>query len=122
AGLRGMTRLISQISVSLDGYVAGPEQGAEHPLGIGGEDLHDWVLRTEAWRRRHGREGGERGVDSDVVERGTQNIGAHIMGRNMFSPGRGPWDLDWKGWWGDEPPFHAPVFVLTHHAREPLEL
>lgn len=117
-----MSNVKCQISISLDGYVAGPDQGAEHPLGRGGEQLHEWVIATEGWRRQHGYEGGERNADSEVAETFTQGIGAHVMGRNMFSPGRGAWDLDWKGWWGDEPPFHAPVFVLTHHPREPLEL
>jgi dihydrofolate reductase len=111
-----------QISVSLDGYVAGPNQSPKDPLGEGGEDLHDWVIATESWRRQHGREGGERNADSELVEKESAGIGAHIMGRKMFGGGRGPWDESWKGWWGDEPPFHVPVFVLTHHEREPLEM
>jgi dihydrofolate reductase len=111
-----------QISVSLDGYVAGPNQSPKDPLGEGGEDLHDWVIATESWRRQHGREGGERNADSEVVENASAGIGAHIMGRKMFGGGSGPWDESWKGWWGDEPPFHAPVFVLTHHERAPLEM
>ena len=111
-----------QISVSLDGYVAGPNQSPKEPLGEGGEDLHDWVIATESWRRQHGREGGERNADSVVVENASAGIGAHIMGRKMFGGGSGPWDESWKGWWGDEPPFHVPVFVLTHHEREPLEM
>jgi dihydrofolate reductase len=111
-----------QISISLDGYVAGPNQSPKDPLGEGGEGLHDWVIATESWRRQHGREGGERNADSEVVENASAGIGAHIMGRRMFGGGSGPWDESWKGWWGDEPPFHVPVFVLTHHEREPLEM
>ena len=111
-----------QISVSLDGYVAGPNQSPKDPLGEGGEELHDWVIATESWRRQHGREGGERNADSEVVENASGGIGAHIMGRRMFGGGDGAWDESWKGWWGDEPPFHVPVFVLTHHEREPLEM
>jgi dihydrofolate reductase len=111
-----------QISVSLDGYVAGPNQSPKDPLGEGGEELHDWVIATESWRRQHGRDGGERNADSDVVENASAGIGAHIMGRRMFGGGDGAWDESWKGWWGDEPPFHVPVFVLTHHEREPLEM
>jgi dihydrofolate reductase len=122
-GLRSMSRLTSQISISLDGFAAGPNQSAEEPLGEGGEGLHDWVVVTESWRAQHGKEGGERGADSDVAAEATRNIGATIMGRNMFGPpGGGEWDESWRGWWGDEPPFHTPVYVLTHHAREPLEM
>jgi dihydrofolate reductase len=122
-GLRSMGKLTSQISISLDGYAAGPNQSAEEPLGEGGEGLHDWVVVTESWRAQHGKEGGERGPDSDVAAEATRNIGATIMGRNMFGPpGGGEWDESWRGWWGDEPPFHTPVYVLTHHAREPLEM
>src|SRR3954453_7869673 len=124
-----MSQVTSQISVSLDGYIAGPNQSPEKPLGEGGEQLHEWAIATAAWRAPHGREGGERNADSKVVEDSTQNVGAYIMGRNMFGPAptpdapeRGAWDADWKGWWGDEPPFHVPVFVLTHHEREPLEM
>lgn len=112
----------AEISVSLDGYVAGPNQSLEQPLGEGGEALHDWAIRTASWRRMHGREGGEEGVDSQIIEDGFRGVGAHIMGRNMFGGGPGPWDESWRGWWGEEPPFHAPVFVLTHHPREPLEM
>ncbi len=117
-----MTTVTSQISVSLDGYVAGPNLTMEEPLGKGGERLHEWVLATEGWRRQHGYEGGERNADSEVVEQLTQGIGATIMGRKMFGLGQGEWDLDWKGWWGDDPPFHTPVYVLTHHPREPLPM
>jgi dihydrofolate reductase len=109
--------------VSLDGYVAGPNQTMENPLGEGGEDLHEWVVGTESWRRQHGKEGGESGPDSQVVEETTRNVGAYIMGRNMFGPpDGGAWDESWRGWWGEEPPFRTPVFVLTHHPREPLEM
>jgi dihydrofolate reductase len=115
----------AQISVSLDGYAAGPSQSAENPLGEGGEGLHEWVVKTSAWRRSHDREGGE-GDDNPsnaVIAAAQANIGAVVMGRNMFGPVRGEWGgEDWRGWWGEEPPFHAPVFVLTHHPREPLEM
>ena len=111
-----------QISVSLDGFIAGPDQSAENPLGIGGMRLHEWVFATQAWNAQHGREGGEPGVDSDVIARATEGVGAYIMGRGMFGGGGGEWDLDWRGWWGDEPPYHVPVFVLTHHPREPLSM
>jgi dihydrofolate reductase len=117
-----MSQVTCQISVSVDGFVAGPDQSPENPLGVGGERLHDWVIATESWRRLHGREGGERNADSELVEQASQGIGAHIMGRKMFGGGDGPWDESWRGWWGDDPPFHAPVFVLTHHEREPLEM
>jgi dihydrofolate reductase len=110
-----------QISVSLDGFVAGPNQSVDHPLGEGGMQLHQWVFKLAAWRAPHGLEGGEENASSVVIEEGLANVGAHIMGRNMFGGGPGPWGDDpWQGWWGDEPPFHAPVYVLTHHAREPL--
>ena len=119
-----MSRLRFQISVSLDGFAAGPNQSPENPLGEGGEALHDWVVKLEAWRRPHGREGGEVNASSAVFEAAQENFGAGIMGRNMFGGGPGPWDEDspWQGWWGEDPPFHMPVFVLTHHRREPLEL
>jgi len=112
----------ARIAVSLDGFIAGPNQGVEHPLGEGGERLHDWALETEAWRREHGREGGESNIDSEVIDEIQQGIGAVIMGRNMFSPGRGEWDPEWKGWWGEEPPFKAPVYILTNHPRETIEM
>jgi dihydrofolate reductase len=117
-----MSKVKVSMAVSLDGYVAGPNQSPKDPLGEGGEALHDWVIATESWRRQHGREGGERNADSDVVESASAGIGAHIMGRRMFGGGDGAWDESWKGWWGEEPPFHAPVFVLTHHERAPLEM
>jgi dihydrofolate reductase len=117
-----MSKLRFQISVSLDGFVAGPNPSEEHPLGEGGEQLHEWALKLEAWRRPHGREGGETNASSEVFEEILYNVGAVVMGRNMFGGGPGPWGEDpWEGWWGDEPPFHTPVFVLTHHEREPLE-
>ncbi len=110
-----------QISISLDGFVAGPNQSIDNPLGEGGERLHDWAVKTESWRAHHGMQGGDRDIDSEVVEKMTEGIGAYIMGRNMFG-GDGPWDETWTGWWGDDPPFHVPVYVLTHHEREPLQM
>jgi dihydrofolate reductase len=120
-----MGKVKAQISVSLDGYVAGPNQGREFPLGEGGEALHEWVFKLAAWREPHGREGGEgdENPSNAVVERAQTGAGAVVMGRNMFGPVRGPWgEEEWRGWWGDDPPFHVPVFVLTHHQREPLEM
>ena len=117
----GIGKLRFQISISLDGYVAGPNQSEENPLGEGGEQLHEWVVKLAAWRKAHGREGGEVNASSPLFEAALEGIGATIMGRNMFGGGPGPWgDEPWEGWWGDEPPFHHPVFVLSHHAREPL--
>jgi dihydrofolate reductase len=111
-----------QISVSLDGFIAGPNQSEEHPLGEGGEQLHEWGFRLAAWRKPHGREGGEVNASTPVMEEALEGVGATIMGRNMFGGGPGPWgDAPWQGWWGDEPPFHNPVFILTHHERPPLE-
>ena len=109
--------------MSLDGYVAGPNQTLEEPLGRGGEGLHEWVVQLKTWRERHGMEGGDTGPDSEVVSEWIDRAGAHVMGRRMFSGGDGPWEDDPKAdaWWGDEPPFHAPVFVVTHHARESVE-
>jgi dihydrofolate reductase len=118
-----MPKLRVQISMSLDGYVAGPDQSVENPLGIGGERLHDWVVPLKAWREAHGKEGGEVNASTPIAEGHFENIGASVMGRNMFGGGPGPWGDDpWPGWWGEEPPFHHSVFVLTHHEREPLEL
>lgn len=109
--------------VSIDGFGAGPDQSLEHPLGVGGMALHEWFFPTRAFQRMQGNEGGTTGVDNDFADRGFAGIGAWILGRNMFGPVRGPWpDDSWKGWWGDEPPYHVPVFVLTHHARPPLEM
>jgi len=116
-----MAKLRFQISISVDGFVAGPNQSEEHPLGEGGMQLHEWVFKLAAWRKPHGREGGEVNASSEVIEESLDNVGAVVMGRNMFGGGPGPWGEDpWDGWWGDEPPFHTPVFVLTHHEREPL--
>ena len=119
-----MSKLRFNISMSLDGFVAGPNQSPENGLGEGGEDLHDWVVKLKSFREMHGDSGGgETGTNDDVLREASENIGATIMGRNMFGPDRGPWGEEpWKGWWGDNPPFHTPVFVLTHHAREPLEM
>ena len=119
-----MSNFRFEISMSLDGYVAGPDQSEENPLGKGGERLHDWVVELEAWRKSHGYSGGEVNESTPVIEEQLANIGAGLMGRNMFGPvGGGDWgDGSWQGWWGDDPPFHYPVFVLTHHEREPLEL
>lgn len=114
---------VHNLSMSLDGYVAGPNQSVENPLGEGGENLHEWVFTTAFWREMIGKEGGSTGIDNDFLERGVQGIGATIMGRNMFGPIRGPWDdSDWKGWWGENPPYHHPVFVLTHHPRPPVTM
>ena len=108
--------------MSADGYVAGPNQSETNPLGEGGESLHDWVVALKAWREPHGKEGGEVNASTSVMEEALANVGAEIMGRGKFGGGPGPWDDAWQGWWGDEPPFHMPVFVLTHHEREPLTL
>jgi dihydrofolate reductase len=116
--------LILDITMSLDGFVAGPNQTLEEPLGTGGEELHEWAFAAQAWREKHGLSGGEASADSDVIDEGLRRTGATIMGRRMFSGGAGPWADDPRanGWWGDEPPFAHPVFVLTHHAREALTL
>ncbi len=118
-----MNKLRFNMSMSLDGFVAGPSQSVEDPLGVGGMDLHAWAIELGAWRRVHGLEGGAVNASTQVVEESLSNVGAFLMGRNMFGGGPGPWGDDpWRGWWGDEPPFHTPVFVLTHHAREPLPM
>ena len=120
-----MTRVrVESFTISLDGYGAGPEQGIYNPLGIGGTRLHQWLLPTRTLQRNlFGNDGGTTGVDDDFAARGFENIGAWILGRNMFSPDRGPWtDMRWKGWWGDNPPYHVPVFILTHHARESIRM
>jgi dihydrofolate reductase len=109
--------------MSIDGYGAGTHQDLEHPLGINGPDLFEWFFQTRAWREMHGLDGGETGTDNAVAAEAFQNIGAWIIGRNMFGPVRGAWmDDSWKGWWGDEPPYHVPVFVLTHHPRPPITM
>src|SRR4051812_14956836 len=120
-----MPRLrVHNFAMSLDGFVAGPDQNLENPLGVGGPRLHEWVFETRFGRQMIGEEGGDVGIDNDYLEQGVDNIGATIMGRNMFGPIRGSWpdDDDWRGWWGDEPPYHHPVFVLTHHPRPSLEM
>ena len=117
-----MSTLRFSITMSLDGFVAGPNPRLEAPLGDGGERLHEWVFGLRSWRSYVGREGGETGRDDEIVAETTAGVGAMIMGRGMFGGGDGPWDESWKGWWGDEPPYRAPVFVLTHHEREPLEM
>jgi dihydrofolate reductase len=116
-----MSRLRLWIAMSLDGFVAGPGQDIDNPLGVGGMRLHEWVFPLAAWREMQGLEGGEVNESSAVVAASMASIGATVMGRNMFGGGTGPWGDDpWNGWWGDDPPYHHPVFVLTHHAREPL--
>jgi dihydrofolate reductase len=116
-----MAKFKCQLSISADGFVAGPNPSEEHPLGEGGERLHEWALELAAWREPHGREGGEVNASTPVMEEMQEDVGATVMGRNMFGGGPGPWGDDpWEGWWGDDPPFHVPVFVLTHHERPPL--
>ena len=118
-----MGKLTFQITMSVDGYVTGPGPSLEHPLGEGGLALHDWAIATRSWRAAHGKEGGEAGLDDERMAAATADVGATIMGRNMFGPDRGPWGDDpWRGWWGEEPPFRTSVFVLTHHEREPLAM
>ena len=119
-----MTKLrVQSLSVSLDGYGAGPDQDLANPLGVGGMALHQWFFATRTFQKMHGGEGGTTGIDDDFAARGFSNIGAWIVGRNMFGPVRGPWPDDtWKGWWGDNPPYHTPVFVLTHHPRPSITM
>ncbi len=118
-----MSKLRCHISISLDGFVAGPKQSEENPLGEGGERLHDWVVPLAAWRQPHGMQGGEVNESTRIVEESRANIGAAVMGRNMFGPiGGGAWADGWTGWWGDNPPFHYPVFIVTHHPRDPVEM
>lgn len=114
---------VQSFALSIDGFGAGPNQDLEHPLGVSGPELMDWLFATRFWRKMHGQDGGESGLDNRIAEQGFAGIGAWILGRNMFGPIRGPWPDDkWKGWWGDEPPYHTPVFVLTHHPRPPLKM
>jgi len=119
-----MTRVrVNAFSISIDGFGAGPGQDLEHPLGIGGPELFDWFFHTRTWQEMHGNGRGETGMDDQFAQRGFAGVGAWILGRNMFGPVRGPWpDESWKGWWGEEPPYRVPVFVLTHHERAPLEM
>jgi dihydrofolate reductase len=119
-----MSKLRFKIAMSLDGFVAGPNQSVKNPLGVGGMRLHEWVFPLSVWRSMHGLQGGEVNESTPVVEESLDNSGATVMGRNMFGGHPGPWDprSPWNGWWGSNPPFHHPVFVLTHHRREPLEL
>ena len=119
-----MTKVrVQSFAISLDGYSAGPNQDLEHPLGINGPELMEWFFHTRAWRQMHGQDNGEAGVDNQIAEQGFAGVGAWILGRNMFGPVRGPWpDDSWKGWWGEEPPYHTPVFVLTHYPRPSLKM
>ncbi len=119
---KSMSSVTCQISISLDGFVAGPNQSPENPIGEGGMRLHQWLFDTASWREQHGQAGGARTTDSEVLDEVVQHVGAYIMGRKMFGGGDGPWDETWMGWWGDEPPYHVPVLVLTHHPREPLSM
>jgi dihydrofolate reductase len=114
---------VAAFSVSIDGFGAGPRQDGQNPLGVRGLELHAWFQQTEIFKKMHGQSGGTKSIDNDVAGESFENVGAWILGRNMFGPVRGPWkDDSWKGWWGDNPPFHTPVFVLTHHARSPLAM
>jgi dihydrofolate reductase len=117
------TLRVNAFTVSADGFAAGPDQALDRPMGRGAERLHQWAMPTRTFQRNvFGRDGGTTGVDDDFAARSFENLGAWIMGRNMFAPTRGPWTDEWKGWWGDNPPYHVPVFVLTHHPRPPLEM
>ena len=114
---------VHSFAISLDGYGAGPNQDLSNPLGVDGKALHEWAFATRTFQQMFGKEGGATGIDNDFAARGFENLGAWILGRNMFGPIRGPWPDDgWKGWWGDNPPYHTPVFVLTHHVRAPIEM
>jgi len=117
-----MSKLKLNITMSIDGFVAGPDQSPELPLGVGGEELHNWLVPLKAFRESHGHEGGEVNASTPFAEEILGDAGATIMGRNMFGGGPGPWHESWRGWWGDDPPYHNPVFVLTHHARDPVEM
>src|SRR5436305_4456522 len=117
------TLVVRSVAMSIDGYSAGPNQSLDNPLGVNGPELMDWFFHTRVWREMHQQPGGDTGVDNEIAKQGFENMGAWILGRNMFGPVRGPWSDDhWKGWWGDEPPYHVPTFVLTHHARSPLPM
>jgi len=114
---------VAAFSISLDGFGAGPRQSLENPLGVRGPEMFSWFFQTQVFQKMHGGDGGATGIDNDLAKQGFENVGAWILGRNMFGPVRGPWpDDSWKGWWGEEPPYHTPVFVLTHQARAPLEM
>ena len=114
---------VQSFSLSLDGYGAGPNQDLQNPLGVRGPEIFEWFVHSDVWKRMHAMGEGEKGIDNDMAALGFENIGAWILGRNMFGPVRGPWpDESWKGWWGDDPPYHVPAFVLTHHARAPIEM
>src|SRR5215475_8679289 len=114
---------VAAFSLSVDGFGAGPRQDLQNPLGVRGPEMFAWFFKTDVWKKMQGRGEGARGVDNDFAQKSFENVGAYILGRNMFGPVRGPWpDDSWKGWWGDEPPYHTPVFVLTHHARAPLTM
>src|SRR5947209_862366 len=118
-----MSQVICHIGVSLDGFAAGPNQSLENPLGEGAGEIHRWLLATSVFQEMHGGSGGESsGVDYEAAIEMSRDVGAYVMGRNMFTAGRGEWDLSWQGWWGPNPPYHVPVFVLTHYEREPLEM
>jgi dihydrofolate reductase len=117
-----MSSVTCHIAISLDGFVAGPNQSLDDPIGEGGMRLHQWAFATDSWRKQQGLDGGERNPDSEVVDDVVSGVGAYIMGRKMFGGGDGPWDETWTGWWGEDPPYHTPVFVLTHHSREPLAM
>ena len=119
-----MSKLRFRIAISLDGFVAGPEQSVDNPLGVGGMRLHEWVFGLAAWRAEHGLPGGEVNESTTIIEQARANVGATVMGRNMFGGHPGPWQSadPWNGWWGSNPPYHHPVFVITHHARQPLTL
>ena len=119
-----MTKLrVNSFAISIDGYGAGPDQDLKNPLGVGGLALHQWLFGTKTFQKLHGQDGGSTGIDEDFAAQGFENVGAWILGRNMFGPVRGAWPDDhWKGWWGNNPPYHTPVFVLTHHRRPPIEM
>ena len=117
-----MTSITCHISISLDGFVAGPNQSLENPIGEGGMRLHEWLFATDSWHQQQGTDGGRASSDSEVVREVVQGVGAYILGRRMFGGGEGTWDESWTGWWGEDPPYHVPVFVLPHHSREPLQM